>query len=149
MKKRTRTILLALIGIFAVLQLFQIDKTNPPSDPADDFIAIENPPQEIAQMMKDACYDCHSYQTKYPWYTSIQPVGWWVRSHYRGGRQNLNYSEWRQYNDEDKPKGLHEMAEEIEKMKMPLKSYTWMHPEAKLSEGQKEALIAYFKEKSQ
>ena len=64
MTKRTRTISLALIGVFAVLQLFQIDKTNPPSDPQMDFITIENPPEQIKLMLKNACYDCHSNLTK-------------------------------------------------------------------------------------
>ena len=148
MKKRTRNIWLLVILAFVLMQFFPIEKTNPPSDPANDFITIENPPQQVGTLLKNACYDCHSYHTKYPWYANIQPVGWWIRSHYRGARQNLNYSEWRQYNEEDKPHGLEEMAEEVEEKTMPLKSYTWMHPDAKLSEKDRQVLVEYFKGKS-
>ena len=148
MKNKKKTILLSLLTIFVLLQFFQIDKTNPEINPADDFITIENPPQEIATLMKNACYDCHSHQTKYPWYTNIQPVAWWIQGHYRGGRQNLNFSEWRQYNEEDKPRGLAEMAEEVEATKMPLLTYWIAHPEAKLSAEDRASLVAYFKGKS-
>ncbi len=148
MKKRTRTIFLALIGVFAVLQLFQIDKTNPPSDPADDFIAMENPPEQVALLMKNACYDCHSNHTKYPWYTSIQPVAWWIRGHYRHGRKKLNFSKWSGYDSEKKEHKIEECIDEVEAKHMPLKSYTWMHPEAKLSEEDRKVLIDYFRSKS-
>lgn len=148
MKKSTRIIWLALILVFAVIQLFPIEKTNPVFEPSNDFIAIENPPPKIAKLLKDACYDCHSYETKYPWYTNIQPVGWWVRGHYRGGRKHLNFSEWVQYNVTDKSRGLAEMAEEVEETKMPLMTYWLAHPEAKLSEADRAELVQYFKDKS-
>ena len=54
-----------LVAIIIILQFFQIDKTNPESDPANDFMNIANPPEEVATM-KTACYDCHSYNTRYP-----------------------------------------------------------------------------------
>ena len=148
MKKRTRNIWLALILVFVILQFFPIDKTNPPSTPENDFLAIENPPENIKLLIKNACYDCHSNHTKYPWYTNIQPIAWWIRGHYENGRENLNYSEWAQYNEEDKPRGLAEMADEVEETKMPLLTYWLMHPEAKLSEEDRGALVAYFREKS-
>ena len=148
MKKRTRNIWLAFILAFVVLQLFPIDKTNPQSDPADDFIAIENPPEQIVTLMKNACYDCHSNQTRYPWYTNIQPVGWWIRGHFQHARGELNFSEWQQYNQDDKPKALKEMADEVEETKMPLLSYWIMHPEAKLSETDRKLLVDYFRGKS-
>ena len=133
-----------LIGLFVLMQFFQIDKTNPPVNTDSDFIQIEKPSPAIAKLIKDACYDCHSNETQYPWYTNIQPVGWWIRGHYRGARGDLNYSEWAEYNDEDKPSGLKEMAEEVEEMHMPLKSYTWMHPKSKMNEEQRKELVSFF-----
>jgi hypothetical protein len=146
MKKRN--ILLAVLAVLVVIQFFQIDKTPLESDPSHDFIAMENPPAHIGQMIKGACYDCHSNHTKHPWYTSIQPVGWWIRGHYRGARMNLNFSEWKDYNDEDKPLGMKECAEVVEQRRMPPKSYRWMHPEAQLTDEQLGQLAAYFQEKS-
>lgn len=146
MKKKN--ILLALLAVLVVIQFFQIDKTNPESDPAHDFIAMENPPAQIATMLKGACYDCHSNQTKYPWYTSIQPVGWWIRGHYRGARMNVNFSEWKDFNEDDKPLAMRECAEEIESRHMPMKSYVNMHPEAELSDEEVTQLAAYFRGKA-
>jgi len=149
MKKRTRNISLAVIGAFAVMQLFPIDKTNPPSDPAKDFITIENPPSPIADLMKNACYDCHSYHTEYPWYTNVQPVGWWIQGHYRGAREELNFSEWSNYNAKRKAHKMKEASEEVEGRDMPLKSYVNMHPEAKLSDEEVKMLVDYFVSREQ
>jgi hypothetical protein len=147
MKKRTRIILLSLLAVLVVIQFFRIDKTSPKADPAKDFVAIEQPPQAVSEMLKHACYDCHSNHAQYPWYTNIQPVGWWIKGHIQGAREELNYSEWADYNNDDKPRGLKEMAEEVEKGNMPLKSYTWMHPEARLTDAQRAELAAWFKSK--
>lgn len=148
MKKRTRTILLALLAVLVVLQFFQIDKKNPPSDPAKDFITLENPPAEVATLLKNACYDCHSHETKFPWYTNIQPVAWWIRGHIRGARQHLNYATWGDYEADKKAHKFEEMAEETKAGHMPMKSYTWMHPEAKLTEAQRQTLVAWFEAKA-
>ncbi|HHM20733.1 MAG TPA: cytochrome C [Bacteroidetes bacterium] len=144
MKNRNKNIWLFLILVFVVIQLFPIDQTNPPADPEDDFITIEKPPEAIGALVKTACYDCHSYQTKYPWYVNIQPVGWWMRSHFRGARKELNFSQWSQYDQEDKAHHFSEMAEEVEEKHMPLKSYTWMHPEARLSNDDRQMLVDFF-----
>lgn len=146
MKKKN--ILFVLLAILVVIQFFQIDKTNPESEPAHDFIAIENPPEHLAKMLKDACYDCHSNEVKYPWYTNVQPIAWWIKGHIRNGCGELNYSEWKDYNDADKPTALREMADKIEKRHMPPKSYRWMHTEAKFSDEQITELVAYFREKA-
>ncbi len=148
MKKRKRKISLLVIGAFAVMQLFPIDKTNPPSDPANDFITIENPPRQVAEIMKNACYDCHSHHTKYPWYTNIQPLAWWIRGHYRGARQHMNFSEWSGYDAGKKAHKMEEAAEEVEATRMPLMPYWLMHPEAKLSEEGRQLLVDYFTQKS-
>ncbi len=147
MKKKTRNISLAVIGAFAVMQLFPIEKTNPPSDPQKDFINVENPPAEIASLLKKACYDCHSHETKFPWYTSIQPFGWWIRGHIRGGRQNLNFSEWASYDSDKKGHKMVESEEKVGERHMPMKSYVNMHPEAKLSDDDVQVLVDYFKGK--
>ena len=144
MKKRTQNISLAVIGAFAVMQLFQIEKINPPVLKGYDFLEIENPPEQVATLLRNACYDCHSHESKFPWYTSIQPVGWWIRGHIRGGRQNLNFSEWTDYDADKKAHKLEECAEEVGERHMPMKSYVNMHPEAKLSDADVQVLVDYF-----
>ena len=124
MKNKKRTILLVLLAVLVIMQFFQIDKTNPPVDANKDFINIVNPPADIAEMMKNACYDCHAHTTAYPWYTSIAPFSFLIRSHIRGGRQKLNYSLWNDYSEEDKKHHFYEMAEVLEDGRMPMKRCT-------------------------
>ncbi len=142
-----RKILLAVVAILVVIQVFQIDKTNPAADPAKDFIALEQPPQEVANLLKDACYDCHSNDSEYPWYTNIQPVGWWIKRHINEARKELNYAVWADYQAKRKAHKFEEMVDEVEKGKMPLKSFTLMHPEAKLTDAQRQAMVAWFRSK--
>ncbi len=142
-KKR---ILYIVLGLLVLIQFFQIDKTNPPVQADKDFLKTENPPTEIAVLLSGACYDCHSHQTQYPWYTSIQPVGWFVRSHYRGGRMNVNFSEWTDYSETEKTHKLEEAIEVIGNKRMPMKSYAFMHKPAKLSDNDRATLISWLRE---
>jgi hypothetical protein len=126
-------------------QFFQIDRTNPEHNPASDFLATLNPPAEVTETFKNACYDCHSHLTRYPWYTYIQPVGAWVKGHIREGRESLNFSIWQNYQEEDKPLILKEIAKEISRRSMPLRSYTYAHKSAKLSDSQIDAMISWIR----
>lgn len=137
MKRISRKILLALLIAVLAIQFFQIDKSNPTVDTAVDFITMTQPPQQLAPLLKDVCYDCHSNQSTYPWYTYIQPVGWWVRKHILDAREELNFSSWGTYNARRVDKKLEEMAEEVQEGEMPLPSYTWMHAKARLSDAQR------------
>ena len=141
-----KKILLTLAAVIVILQLFQIDKTNPPADPALDFMNIHNPSSEVAEILKTACYDCHSYKTKYPWYTYTQPLGWWIADHIEDGRDELNFSEWGNYSPRRADHKLEEGIELVEETEMPLPSYTWAHSDARLSDEQRETLISWFKE---
>lgn len=147
MKKRTKTILLALLALLILIQFFQIDKTAPESDPAMDFISIENPPPDVAELLKTVCYDCHSYKTIHPWYTNVQPIAWWINGHIKGARQHLNYSLWGEYEAKKRAHKMEEMVDEVKAGDMPLKSYTWIHEEARLTEVQRQKLVAWFESK--
>lgn len=140
-KKQT---ILGLVALLIVLQFFRIDKTNPSSDPGSDYLASTNAGPEISQLLKSACYDCHSHESKYPWYTNIQPVGWWIKSHINGGRQHLNFSEWTSYTQKKKDHKTEEVIEEIKSRHMPMKSYTWAHSEARLSDDDIATLVTWF-----
>ena len=135
-----------LIVVFIILQFFQIDKTNPPVDESQDFIKMYNPSPEIAAKIKASCYDCHSNESSYPWYTNIQPVGWWVKNHIDEGKHHLNFSEFGTYSAKRQSHKMEECYELIEENEMPLKSYTIAHQDAVLDDATKEQLITYFKE---
>lgn len=139
-----KNILITLGAILVIMQFFQIDKENPSSDPEMDFIAIANPPSEIADLLKASCYDCHSNHTRYPWYTSIAPVNWWIKDHIDHGREELNFSEWGNYSARRADHKLEEGVELLEEEEMPLPSYLITHGEAKLTSEQREALSNYF-----
>lgn len=121
---------------------------NTPNDSDDNQYAIWNryeTPNEVMNTLKSACLDCHSNKTEYPWYTNIQPVGFWLSSHINEGKKHLNFSE---FLNRPKAKQIHKMEETIEmieKGEMPLKSYTYfgLHPNARLSAEDKSMLIAW------
>lgn len=144
MSKRVKTILLGFIGLLLVIQLFQIDKTNPPVRLEEDFIQIKQPPANVEKTLRTACYDCHSHETKYPWYTSVAPISWWIRHHIDEGREHLNFSTWVQYDTDRQDHKLEECEEETREGKMPQDSYTWVHREAKLSDQQRQELADWF-----
>ena len=149
MKKILNRAFLGGALLLLVLQFFQTDKNNPPSDPTQDFIAMEQPPIEVAELVEEACYDCHSHKTEYPWYTNVAPLSWWITHHIKEGREHLNFSTWGTYEVGKKEHKLEECAEEIREAEMPLKSYTWTHTEARLTPEQVDLLVRYFSSKEQ
>ena len=98
---------------------------------------------EITNTLKIACYDCHSNQSAYPWYTNIAPVSWWVKNHINEGSHHLNFSEWGTYSEKRKKHKLEECIEMVEEGEMPIDSYLWTHSDAKLTKEEKEALISW------
>jgi hypothetical protein len=142
-----KKVLIGLLIILVAIQFVRIDKTNPPVEESQEFMTLTAPPAEIASLMKVACYDCHSHETKYPWYTNVAPVSWWVKDHIDEGREHLNFSVWGTYSAKKAAHKLEECYEEVEERHMPLESYPLMHPEAKLSDEQVDLLVSWFKEK--
>lgn len=133
MKKFLKRSALVLLAILILIQLYPYgrDHTNPPvtREPVWDTAAT----RELAVR---ACYDCHSNETKWPWYASVAPMSWFVQDHVVDGRRHLNFSEW------DRPqKHAYEASGEVEGGWMPLESYVPLHPEAKLSQAEKAALV--------
>ncbi|HAD15140.1 MAG TPA: cytochrome C [Saprospirales bacterium] len=132
-----------LAVLFILIQFIRPNQTNPATDAQVDFRTVTNPPEEIKGLLKVACYDCHSNETVYPWYSQIAPVSWWLSSHIREGREHLNFSTYGLLPADDQAKIMEEISEVIQENEMPLDSYTWPHPKAKLSSAQKNALIQW------
>lgn len=142
---KLRMLGIGLFGIFLVLQLFHEDHTNPKYEANIDFLISEKPPLEVINIIKTACYDCHSYRTEYPWYSNIAPFSWWIGGHIDHAREELNFSQWTTYTEKKKQHKLKEMIEEVDEGNMPLPAYIWMHPEAKLNAQQIETLTSWVK----
>lgn len=132
-------------ALFVLAQFVRPDQKNPSVVAADDFQNVANPPAEVLTILKNACYDCHSFETKYPWYSQVAPVSWWLANHIGEGRDHLNFSTFGQLAPGDRAEALGEAAEEVQEEEMPLSSYTWLglHPEADLSAEQLNTLMQW------
>lgn len=102
-------------------------------------------PDAVKNILERSCNDCHTNYTRYPWYTNIQPIGWWMQEHIDDGKRSLNFSKFGSYTPKDQDHVMEEFREVIEKEEMPLKSYLWMHGEAQLSPKEKALLIDWAK----
>lgn len=142
--KALRIALWGSIGIIVIIQAFQIDHSNPPSDPALDFLKEDTNPAEVGSILKRACFDCHSNYTRYPWYSYFNPVGWKIGEHIDEGREEMNFSVWETYSKKRKDHKLEECIEEMEEGHMPLPDYLRFHPEAELSKEESKMLMSYF-----
>lgn len=91
--------------------------------------------------MAVACNDCHTNNTRYPWYANVQPFGWWLQNHINGGKQHLNFSEFTSYDKKKQYKKLDETVDQVKEGEMPLYTYLWIHHDAKLTQAQKDMIV--------
>ncbi|MBI4518966.1 MAG: heme-binding domain-containing protein [Deltaproteobacteria bacterium] len=139
----TRYFKIAALALLAFLiggRAIRIERTNPPVEGE-----IEAPP-EIKAALRRACYDCHSNETVWPWYSDLAPISWLLAHDVSEGREELNFSSWGKYADKRKAKKLKESAEEIAEGEMPPWYYEVMHPSASLSTTERNALIEWAKQ---
>ena len=101
-------------------------------------------PDSISQLLIIACNDCHSNNTRYPWYSNVQPVGWILAKHIRNGKADLNFDEFGSYSNRKQKNKVKAIVNQIRDDNMPLCSYTLMHKDARLSEKEKQLIINWF-----
>lgn len=138
-----RKILISLLFVLVVIQFIRpsrnISRASQPNYIGNEYSI----PGNVKTILAKACNDCHSNNTRYPWYALIQPVYWWLDKHIRNGKKHVNYDE---YLNRSLRYQYHKMEETIEMVKdgeMPLNSYTLLHKQARLSESEKAALISW------
>lgn len=141
---KKKKFLITLLIIFVILQFFRPER-NLGNRETENTIFVN---QEVGRILQASCYDCHSNGTNYPWYTNIQPIGWWLNNHVNEGKEELNFSEFEAYSLKRKLHKLKEIKEQIEEGEMPMSSYTLMHGEGKLTAEQKEILYKWVDETS-
>jgi len=132
--------LLILVALLGAIQLIRPDRTNPP---VDTKIAL-HAPEKVAKILKRSCYDCHSDETVWPWYSDIAPLSWSIVGHVNDGRKALNFSRWATIDPKTKTKRLKRAVKTTANGMMPLSSYLWIHKDAKLSKEDKEILKTWF-----
>ena len=137
-----RKVLLSFLVGLILIQFIRPEK-NDSGDFTKDYTSVMQVPDEVKDIIKTSCYDCHSNKTKYPWYSEIAPVSWFLAHHINEGKEHLNFSEWALYNKDQKGHVINDMEEYLEEQKMPLKSYLWIHNDAKLTQEQYDILLAW------
>jgi len=143
--KALKKVLLVLLMAFLVGQFFGPEKNAGDLASIDAFLAETNPPEDVRLILKETCYDCHSDVTRYPWYSTITPVNFWLAHHVNEGKEELNFSNWVGNSVKRKDHKFEEIIEMVEDKEMPLESYTITHKEAKLSDAQIEAVVGWAK----
>ena len=128
-----KNILTVLLLLFIGIQFIDIKKNISQDQSANAIGNHYNVPPKIQSILKTSCYDCHSNNTSYPWYSKIQPVKWWLADHVNSGKRHLNFDEFNYYSREKKLEKLDEIVKTIKEGEMPLTSYTVIHQDAKLS----------------
>ena len=126
-----------------VIQFFPIILNESDYVPQSDFMVENQVPATIKNRLQVSCYDCHSNNTDYPWYSKIQPAAWFLEDHIQEGKDELNFNEWATYSDRRKNSKLRSIISQIEEDKMPLDSYTLIHRDAILSDEDKRMIIDY------
>ena len=133
-----------VLGVaFGAAQLYRPDMSNPSADKSKDVSADLGPDSAIAPLLRRACYDCHSSETRWPWYSSIAPASWLVASDVHGARHHLNFSLWGDYSVHKKLGALDHIREEISSGDMPPSTYAFMHPGALLDSGERDTILVW------
>ncbi|WDF47780.1 heme-binding domain-containing protein [Chryseobacterium sp. KACC 21268] len=130
--------------VFLGIQLIPVDRVNKAVNKKDNFVDINETPENIKTILKNACYDCHSNETTYPNYAYVAPISWTIKDHINDGRKHLNFSEWGSYNKDIKQNAIEKTIATVRDLQMPLPSYISYHPEANLTTNQRKALQDYF-----
>lgn len=149
---RRRKVLIVLVVILITLQFVRPELNSSSYENINSFLKESNASKSVASSLKQACFDCHSDQTTYPWYANIAPVNLYITNHVRGGKKHFDVSEWQSYSLKKKLHKLEEIMEEVDSKEMPLSSYKLLHASADLSLQQRKEINKWaiaFKEKLQ
>jgi len=141
MSKRKRLLWYSVFGIIILMQVYPVSQPEVFSDNPNDLLKNVEVPENISSMLKSACYDCHSNESVYPWYTNIAPVKWLIYRDINVGREALNFSNWTLLSKVEMAGALDEINDEVSEGDMPMKIYPITHPDAKLSDEDRQAIV--------
>ena len=133
LKKRSKKVLIGLVVLVVITQLLQPTKNVSTGESANDISKAYQMPVEVSEIFTQKCYDCHSNNTRYPWWINIQPIGWWMASHISDAKARLNFSEFKTYSEARAALKLEKISDAVTQGWMPLDAYVWMHSEAKIT----------------
>ncbi len=145
---KVKKIVLAFFVALVIIQFIQPAKNKTDQFMPNDFAKVYTVPDSIQAILKTACYDCHSNNTVYPWYSHIQPAAWIMRGHINEGKSKLNFSDFGTYSSRRQISKLKGIANEIMDDRMPISSYKLMHPNARLSQTDKLLVTGWMDKKA-
>lgn len=146
MMKILSTVFYWFLILVALIQFIPVDRTNRPVKGKENFVEIKQTPQNVREVLKKACYDCHSNETRYPDYAFVAPFSWAVKNHVNKGRKHLNFSVWGTLNDDLKKNMLENSVRTVKDYSMPVPAYIAQHAEANLTKAERTLLERYFTE---
>ncbi|WP_345007716.1 heme-binding domain-containing protein [Snuella lapsa] len=142
---RKKRILLIVLGVIIIAQFFRPQKNEGDLASVAPFLLDTNPSDDVKGILEESCYDCHSDVTRYPWYNNITPINYWMAGHVNDGKKHFNVSKWQGNSIKRKDHKFDELIEMVEEKHMPLKSYTWTHKEARLTNEQIKLVVDWAK----
>lgn len=141
--KRRYYLLGGLALVLLIIQLIPYGLPPAENESAGDIIQSGLVGQEVVPLLKTSCYNCHSNQTSYPWYAHVAPASWLIAYDVKNGREELNFSNWQEYDTNRMVSKLDDIASEVGEEHMPKSIYTLMHPSAKLTDEQRALIVAW------
>ena len=140
MKKILRWTGITVAAVFILIQFDQPNRSNPPVDQTMTIAAqaVFAPP--ISRLVTTACFDCHSNETRWPWYSYVAPVSWLMADDVASGRRHLNFSEWGKYPKSKRVLKLGQIYEQVSKGDMPIQKYLYIHSDARLTAADRDSI---------
>jgi hypothetical protein len=148
MAKTLKLLGLGFLALLVILQFFQPEQNSTPDNPELDMLSLVSPPEAAAKLIRKACYDCHSNQTNYPWYSRVSPVSWYLNKHIVKGKEDLNFSVYGHLDKADKIGLLADFCDVLDAGTMPLQSYTLLHEDARLTREERDMLCQWSEEEA-
>ena len=136
-----KKILLLLLAALIIIQVFHPKRNKAEGEQPDYIGKIYPVPEDVHSILARACLDCHSNNTRYPWYCNFQPVDWWIAKHINDGKKDLNLDEFIKRSLRFQYNKMKDVVDLVKKEEMPLNSYTWIHKDAKLLTTEKNILV--------
>ena len=133
----------AIVLVFIAIQFIRPSRNQSTHALPTDIVMAIAVPDDVHVVLIKACYDCHSNNTVYPWYMNLQPAAWFMASHIREGKAELNFSDFASYSKRKQAGKLRAIASQVKKGEMPLYSYTILHRDARLNNEEKELIISW------
>lgn len=136
-----KKILVVLLIALIVIQFFHPKKNKAEGQQPNYIGNVFTVSDDVKSILAKACNDCHSNNTRYPWYTKVQPFDWFITNHVKEGKSEINFDEFSHKSLRYQYHKMEEITEQIKEGKMPIKSYTWLHKDAILTDVEKSKLL--------